>query len=149
MMKHFLAVAAILVSVTLLSAQGAGNEKIIQEVKQALRALNAAFEKGDATSIKKLTTDDHIAVAPYYGGTMTVKEQLSSLADLKFSEFRPGELRVTLLGVDSALVTYSLTQKGTYKGKPLAGKAYASSVLVKRDGRWLEVFYQETALDAK
>ena len=42
-----------------------------------------------------------------------------------------------------------LTQKGTYKGKPVAPKNYVAAVWVNKDGKWLEASYQETPLAEK
>jgi len=133
----------------LLGADAPGDEKVVQEVKKALGALNDAFQKGDAAAVKKLMTDDHVAVTPSYGGPQKRDEQLASLPDLKLTEYVVGTLRVKLLGQDAALVTYPLTMKGTYKGKEVPQKTFASAVWVKKDGKWLEAFYQETALGEK
>ncbi|HKB39930.1 MAG TPA: DUF4440 domain-containing protein, partial [Gemmataceae bacterium] len=69
--------------------------------------------------------------------------------DLKLTEYAAAKTRVTLLDREAALVTYELTLKGTFKGKEVPRKSFASAVWVKRDGRWLETFYQETPLDGK
>ena len=43
-----------------------------------------------------------------------------------------------------ALLTYRAKLKGIYKGQPFQGEYYASSVWANRDGKWRNVFYQET-----
>lgn len=141
----FGAVAAVLV----VGAGVFGQERAADEVKRALGALNEAFERGDAAAVRKLMTDDHVAVTSYYGGPLTRDEQLGSLPDLKLSEYKAGEMRVTLLAREAALVTYPLTRAGTYKGRPVPRKSFASSVWVKREGKWRESFYQETPLEAR
>jgi hypothetical protein len=72
---------------------------------------------------------------------------LKTLGDFKMAEYKPGKLKFQQLSKDVVLVTYPLAQKGTYKGKTLPAKSHASSVWVKRDGRWLEATYQETAVE--
>ena len=37
--------------------------------------------------------------------------------------------------------------EGDYKGEPLPERIYKSQIMVKRDGKWLEKFYQATELD--
>ena len=53
---------------------------------------------------------------------------------------------MTLLGPDVALRTSIFTLKGSYKGKPLPEKVFATEVMVKRNGKWLERLFQATAL---
>jgi ketosteroid isomerase-like protein len=119
------------------------------EVRKALEALNQAFEKRNADAIRALMTDDHVAVTSYYGGPQTRDEQLKGLLEQKLEEYRATDLKVRMLGKETALVTYELAQRGTYKGKALPARSFASAVWVWRGGKWLEAFYQETALPAK
>jgi uncharacterized protein (TIGR02246 family) len=144
MTRKLPAVAAALAALLLLGA-----DDPTKDVEKALHALNEAFEKGDADAIKKLVTEDHVAVTGYYGGPLKRDEQLKAHDDLKYTEYRPAKLKVSPLGKDAALVTYELTLKGTYKGKDLPRKNFASAVWVRRDGKWLEAYYQETPLDGK
>jgi hypothetical protein len=134
-----------ILSAGLLIGAGAGkDEGAVKEIQQAMQGLNDAYAKGDATAIRRLTADEHIAITPYYGGPMPKTEQLKNLGDLQVPDYKAGEIKVTLFTKDAALVTYPLTQKGTYKGKPVAAKNYVAAVWVNRDGKWLEVSYQET-----
>jgi uncharacterized protein (TIGR02246 family) len=58
--------------------------------------------------------------------------------------------KVTLLGRDAALLTYRYTYDIVCGGKPEAGPLWASTVYVKRGGKWLIAFHQElTAAPAK
>lgn len=60
--------------------------------------------------------------------------------DLTFSDWK-----MTLIDNDAAILTYSFTQKATYKGKDLPpGPYHAASAWVKRDGKWQGFFYQQT-----
>jgi ketosteroid isomerase-like protein len=133
----------------LLLGGDAPKEDVVKEVEKAIRVLNEAFEKQDAEAIKRLTTADHVAVTAYYGGPQTRDEQLKLLKDLKLTEYSAGKMKVTALGKDAALVTYSLTLKGTFKGQPIPTRSFASAVWVKREGQWQEAFYQTTPLDPR
>jgi hypothetical protein len=46
---------------------------------------------------------------------------------------------------DAAVLTYHVRYKGTYKGVKFDRSVWASSGYARRDGRWRNVFYQETA----
>lgn len=51
--------------------------------------------------------------------------------------------KVTMLGKDSALLTYRYTYDIVCGGKPEAGPLWASTIYVRRGGRWLIAFHQE------
>jgi uncharacterized protein (TIGR02246 family) len=51
--------------------------------------------------------------------------------------------KVTTLSKDSALVTYRYTYDIVCGGKPEAGPLWASTIYVKRGGKWLIAFHQE------
>lgn len=142
-MKKWLALLALGL---LVGADKPKDDPAVKEVEKAITVLNEAFHTRDAGKIKELMTEDHLAVTPYYGGPLDRAGQVKSLADLQLTEYSAGKMRVTMLGKDAALVTYSLTQKGKFKGKELFGKNFASAVWVRREGKWLESFYQETPL---
>ena len=131
------------------AAAAKDDEGTVKEIRQAMRTLNDGFARGQPDVIRRLTTDDHVAITPYYGGPKSIADQLKNLADLKVPDYVAGEIGVTLLTKETALVTYPLSQKGTYKGKPVASKNYVAAVWVNRDGKWLEASYQETPLAEK
>jgi ketosteroid isomerase-like protein len=130
----------------LLAAGLLAGDDAARDVAKAITTLNQAFKDRDAAAIRRLMTDDHVAITGYYGGPQTAAQQLASLPDLKLTEYSQGKLTLTPVGKDAFLVTYPLTQKGTFQGKTVAEKCFASAVWVNRGGQWLEAFYQETAL---
>lgn len=118
-----------------------------EELRKALQTLNDAFAKSDPAAIRRLMTDDHQAVTPYYGAPTTKDQQLRLLPELKLTEYKPGKETIRLVHRDVALISYPLTMKGTFKGKAVAAKSYAVAVWVRHGGQWQEAAYQETALD--
>lgn len=143
-------IAAILSIVTILSLGAlraeAADAETIAEIDKAAAALDEAFEQQDLENVKKLMTPDHIAVTPYYSGPQNVDEQLASLPDLKYAQEITGDVDVSLIGDDAALRTFKAKLKGSFKGKPIARHVFVTQLMVKRDGAWLERFYQVTAL---
>jgi len=124
-------------------------DQAAKEVEKALTALNEAFQGRDPDKVKALMTKDHVAVTSYYEGPLDRAGQLKSLPDIQLTEYAAGKLKVVPLTKDAFLVTYPLAVKGNYKGKELPAKVFASAVWVRRDGKWLEAFYQETPLGGK
>jgi ketosteroid isomerase-like protein len=116
----------------------------IAAINAAADALDKAFERQDAKEIEALMTPNHVAVTPYYDGPQSAAEQIASLADLKYAQENLDEPKVTLLGPDAAMRTFSAELKGSYKGRPMPSPVFVTAVMVKRDGAWLEQFYQVT-----
>lgn len=57
-----------------------------------------------------------------------------------------GDDMITLLGPDAGLRMFTADLDGTFKGESIPKRVFVTSVMVRRDGRWLETFYQVTAL---
>ena len=64
-------------------------------VEQLLRTLNDAYLKKDIDSMKRLMSDDHVAIVAS-GQRETKVEHLKSLADLKLTEYTMEEVKVTM-----------------------------------------------------
>jgi uncharacterized protein (TIGR02246 family) len=133
---------------TMATVSAAQDEVVVRQVAEAVMALNNAYLKGDAETIKKLTGEDLIVVSST-GQRETRDEQLKSLADLKLKEYRTDNVKITTPGKDTAIVLFHSTVVGTFKGKDLPPRAAVVTVWVNRGGKWLEVFYQSTPLPAK
>jgi ketosteroid isomerase-like protein len=136
----------VILAATCMVEAKAGEAETIAEVNKAAGALDAAFERQDAEAVKQLMTPDHVAVTPYYDAPQDVAEQLATLTDLNYAQTNLDEAQVTLLGPDAALRTFRAKLDGTFKGKPIAPNVFVSQLMVKRDGVWMERFYQVTAL---
>ena len=91
-------------------------------------------------------TPDHISVTPYYDEPQTTDDQIASLPELKWDQKIVGDVKVSLLGDDAALRTFTADLKVSFKGKPLPAKVFATEILVRRNGKWIERFYQATTL---
>jgi type II secretory pathway pseudopilin PulG len=129
------------------SAASAGEVEAIEAVDNAAAQLDEAFEAQDADAIEALTTPDHLAVTHYYREPTTVADQIASLPDLKYQQTNLTEPEVTLLGAEAAMRRFTAKLDGSYKGKPLSGRVYITQIMVMRDGKWLEKFYQVTELE--
>jgi hypothetical protein len=138
-------VLAFLVLMAGSAAARADDKTVIDGINKAATALDAAFERQDAETIRSLLTPDHLAVTAYYGGPVSVADQIALLPDLKFAQTVTGEVNVALLGDDIAWRTFTAKVDGSFKGKPLAPDVFVGELWVKRDGAWLQRFYQVTA----
>jgi ketosteroid isomerase-like protein len=118
------------------------------DLKAARAALEIAFVNQDADAILSLMTPDHIAVTPSFGGVLGREAQAEAMADLKVTFHDVSEPRITMLAGEGAYVTYEETLKGSFRGKPLPDRVFASELWVKSDGKWLEKAYQETVIES-
>jgi Domain of unknown function (DUF4440) len=123
-----------------------GDVATIEAVDNAAAELDEAFESQDAKTVKALTMPNHMAVTHYYDKPESIAEQIASLPELKYQQTNLTEPTVTLLASDVAMRTLTAKLDGTYKSKSLTARVFITSILVKRDGKWLERFYQVTAV---
>ena len=142
---------AIVLSVMILVTSGlcqarAGEVEAIEAVDNAAGMLDEAFEARNAEAIKALTTPDHVAVTHYYQEPRTVEQQIASLPDLKYEQTNLTEPAVMLLGSEVAMRNFTAKLDGSYQGRPLTATVYVTQLMVLREGKWLERFYQVTDL---
>jgi ketosteroid isomerase-like protein len=119
-----------------------------EEVEDAVRTIQRAFNKGDVDTLKGLMTED-LTTTLTYARFSSAADQLKVLSDWKFSEYKIDGLKVKPLTKDVALVSFTATIKGTYKGKQVPSPVQVGEVWVRRDGKWKQASYQETPLDEK
>jgi hypothetical protein len=59
-------------------------------------------------------------------------------------DYTVGDIDVLMLNADTAILTYSATQDATCGGAAEPSPVWASTVFVRRGGKWLAAFHQET-----
>jgi hypothetical protein len=145
---QWLAILASMVMCVLLGATPTRSDDgaTIAAINKASAELDAAFVKGNAKEIRRAMTSDHLSVTPYYVGPQSVDDQIASLGDLKFSQKNLDEPKVILLGPAAALRIFTAEFTGTFKGQKMPRRQFVTSVMVNRDGRWVERLYQATTL---
>ena len=90
-----------------------------------------------------LLTDEAVNIGI---GGLSNKSQIvkSTSSDCEVKSFSVDNFKVVMLDKNVALLTYAATQDGVCGGRTIPAKVIASSVYVKRGGKWLNAFYQET-----
>jgi uncharacterized protein (TIGR02246 family) len=119
-----------------------------KEVQNAVRTVQAAFDRGDKDLLRRYLTPDHASILPYARITST-EDLLKHLSDFKFAEYKIEDLQVKLLTPDVALVSQRATIQGTYRGRKVPSPVHVTTVWVRRGGQWLQDLYQETPPDSK
>ena len=101
------------------------------------------IKQKDFDGFAAMLADDFVTVSGdgLYDKAATVGEIKNMvLTDYTFSNWK-----VVMANKDAAVVTYTVTSKGTAGGQPLPPTPWrGSSAWVNRGGKWLGVFHQET-----
>lgn len=121
----------------------AGTEQAVMSIE---RELLKAVLKGDASASERYLADTYVFTGP--DGTVENKSQ--AIADLKSGDLKLqsasfDDAKVQVYG-NTAVVTYSSNDKGTYKGKDISGKTRWTDVFVNHNGRWQLVATHGTML---
>lgn len=91
--------------------------------------------------------DDAITVNDM--GVYDKKQTVEALSKMELSDYTLSDTRVVKLDHDAAVLTYAANAKANYEGKAVPDAASRdTTVFVKRGGKWLAAFHQETAVQA-
>jgi len=147
---HLLRIVPIVLAVLWLQTQSAtaDDSALAAELSQASAALDQAFVDHDRAAIEALTTDDHVAMTPFYGRPFTIPEQFAVLDSLIITQVDRSSPTTVALGPDAAMVTYENSYQGSYDGAPLSERVYVTEIWVREGGAWLQRQFQETPLSA-
>ena len=135
-------VSLILLTAVLCCAQpqrAALREQIVAQERAELDSLKT----GDLTAFANFLADDAVFVDAQ--GPAGKAEVVKHTADFRLHEYAMADVRFVPLSADSGLIVYTMTESGTSHGKEFAARVHVSAVWLKRDGRWMCVFSQETA----
>lgn len=145
-------VAGLLAAVVLSFAAVYGQEKTaampMGEIEKVIvaqeEALYQAVAKQDRPSFQSLTIADGTWTTS--SGFVPMHLLVDNLGAFRVSRFAIVNPHVKRLDADSALVIYVRTGEGTFGEQPFPRTALASTVWIKRDGRWRAMHHQETEL---
>ena len=158
-MKRTLAVAALVMTAATPLAFGQSESKqsppaagspqqsgVAQTLMQMERDVLAALIKRDSAALEPLFADDLVLTSP--DGMSQTKAQF--LADVKSGDLALESSEIEDMKVrvydNAAVVTYSTTDKGKYKGQDLGGRYRWTDVFVRRGAKWQLVAGQGTPL---
>jgi len=104
-----------------------------------------AWKNRDGKFFQDFLSDDHVEMG--FGGPTDKAKVVAGVGSpvCVVKSYSVDSFNVTLLNPDTALVTYHAAQDTTCGGNPVPSPVWASSLYVRRGGRWLNAFYQQTA----
>jgi hypothetical protein len=80
-------------------------------------------------------------------GIFTKSETIELIPNLNIRDYSLSNFKVILPNQRTAIITYEAIQHWTIEGKEAPSQVRASSVWVKRGGRWRITFHQESTLN--
>jgi len=116
-----------------------------EEVKNQVLALEKRLSNANANEIFKLESDDFEAIKHLH--RYHREDDIAAAKDMKMESWSMDDISVRLLHPDVELITYRVTQKGTFRGIELPDSIYLSSIWVKQGEQWKNVFLAETGRD--
>ena len=121
----------------------AGTEEAVMRIE---RELLDAVLKGNSSANERYLADSYVFTGP----DGTVENKAQAIADLKSGDLKLQSASLDDAKVqvynDTAVVTYSSNDKGTYKGKDISGRTRWTDVFVKHNGHWQIVASHGTML---
>jgi ketosteroid isomerase-like protein len=113
------------------------------EIVAQERAELDSLKTGDMTAFANLLAED--AVFLDATGPAAKPEVVKNTAAFRLRDYSMSDIRFVPLSPDSGLIVYRMTESGTSHGKDFSAKVNVSALWVKRGGKWVCVFSQETA----
>lgn len=151
-MKRFLVISLLTVTAfTIAIGQGnrgrdttAGNNSVRETLVSMERQLWEAWKNKDGNTFQRLLSADSIGV-----GRGGVDNRAAIIRDISGSDcvvrsYSFDNIQVTMLDRNTAILTYKAMQDATCGGQVIPPSVWASSVYVRRNGRWQAAFHQET-----
>ena len=123
------------------SAPAGLSETIVAEEK---KVIWEAVVRKDAPLLRERFADEFLDVSDV--GVFTKVGTIALLPDLTITDYKLSEFKVIAPVKDTAVVTYEAIQHWQINGKDEPSHVRASSVWVRRGGKWLVAFHQESNL---
>ena len=118
------------------------SDALRDEIVAQERASLDALKTGDLAIFGASTAGDAIFVDAH--GAATKAEVMEHTAEFRLHDYTMADVRFIPLSTKSGLIVYTLTESGASHGKDFTARVHVSSLWVKRDGKWLCLFSQET-----
>jgi hypothetical protein len=115
------------------------------EMEVREKATWEALEKKNYAGFADMLASDYLEVGE--DSVFDKTTLVNDLKDLNTADATFVDWKMLPIGKDAVMLMYTLTIKGTYKDQEIPTGPYrASSGWVNRDGKWLALYYQQTAV---
>ena len=93
-----------------------------------------AFKRKDADAFKKMLAPEYVEITP--NGPGDTAATLAAMKDVEISDLSFADWKMTTIDKDLVLLTYTTTQKGTYKGEAFDGTNRHGAAWINPNGEW-------------
>ena len=118
------------------------NNSVEAQIIALEKASWEAWKNRDAKWYQNNLTDDALNVTS--GSVSDKSQQIKNLGDCEVKSFSLDNFKFLSLDKNAALITFTAVMDAVCNGKTVPSTALASSVYVKRDGKWLNILYTDT-----
>jgi hypothetical protein len=149
-MRFFLSIALVvfvLTNVVYSETQQKSSDTKPDSTEEALIALEkqlwALLKQRELKAYASLMADDYYTILP--DGKAYTKDQVIKFFENEFvlEDYSLSDFHVVMFNKEAGLIVYKADAQGINKGTEATSRAAAVSGWAKRDGKWLNVFYQE------
>ncbi len=137
---------ATLAGVALATPAVAGQGNLYNEIMQAYQEINQAFIDGDVEGLKRLTTDDHVAVTHAGSADKSVVDRLGDNKLVGFNREIVSDVVVEEIAPGVVIQRFDAEMRGSYNGVPVPEHVAITIIWQQQDGRWVERLYQHTPI---
>ena len=123
--------------------------QLLKQLSATETKLWEAWKNKDEKVFQALLSDDAIDVDE--GGRSTKAQTVSGISSNKceIRSYSLDNIQMVMLDQNTALLTYKAAQDYTCDGKIQPNLVWATSIYVKRGGKWLSAFYQEVVATSR
>ncbi len=102
-----------------------------------------AYRRKDADAFKKILAPEYVEVTG--SGLRDSAGTVANMNDVNLTDVTFADWKMTTINKNLVLLTYTTTQRGTYKGEAFPEGPYRhGAAWANRNGEWLAVYYHET-----
>jgi hypothetical protein len=141
--------AAALAAIAAIAAPAAATDSLESDLVAMERASWIAWKGHDAKFFADFLSEDHVEVHGY--GVTSKAEVVAGVGGTACTveSYALNQFRFRRVSSNAALLVYRAEQTTTCGGNPVPSPVWATSVYAKRNGRWVNVLYQQTPLPKK
>lgn len=124
--------------------ESTSSETLQQQIVAAERRGLDALKAGDLQQFADLTADEAVLVDAQ--GAATKAQVMKNVAGFTLADYTIEDVKFVPVSANTGLISYKITEKGASHGREFTAQAYISSLWTQRNGKWLCLFSQESAV---
>ncbi|HEX8285759.1 MAG TPA: serine hydrolase [Pyrinomonadaceae bacterium] len=127
-------------------AAGAGAASVEQTLVSNEKRTWELYKNKDVKGLAELTAEDYYDIYPT-GEGVDKKRYLADVLETEVKDYALSDFKVIVLNEAAAVVVYRAKVHGATKEREIKSEVAVTSGWAKRGGRWLNVFYRESAVE--